>query len=208
MENLYLENDHLNSVLEEYFNEADEDTLLESCMIDLIIEGKLSKEETEAKKAEKMEQKIEKAKDKMISAVEGKIRSKSKKYDSFKLEVKNTTKKEIAKLAGKYAAIGAAAGLAGSAMGIGAAAADYGTKAVAAVAGDAAKATVGATAFGAVVEGILPVLAHLIGKKRFNEIYSVRLYGLKDNKSEEIGYWIGLKISKSDLASDYRSKVK
>lgn len=189
-------NNKLNSVIEYNNIELNEDALLESCMNELIlVEYKLSKEEKDARKAEKMDQRIKKAKLAMINTVENKIRIKFNKYDYFKLEVTNTTKKEIIKLAGKYAAIGAAIGATGGALG--------GVGSLNMYASAALRAS-----SAAVYNGSSPIIGYLIRKKLYKDIYSVRLYGAKGNESKQIGYWIGIKISKSDLASEYRSKIK
>lgn len=203
----------LEAVLEGYFLEAEEDALLESCMNDLFLtEAKLTKEEKDAKKAKDMEERKRKVKESTGLAISKIISSKLKKYNSFKLEVNPVTKKEIAKLAGKYAAIGAAAGLTGAAAG--AAVGAVGSGAVATVgaktvAKTAAKSAAVAGIGGAAIEGSIPLLAYLITKKQIKDIYSVKLYGIKDGKKDkEIGYWITTKISKSDIPSEYRKYIK
>lgn len=222
---IYLEDAKLDSVLEDYFEEENK-LIYESCMKEYLTEmyqvEAIYEAKTEEEKKEKLEARIAKAKESIKNQIQNKINSSSKKYSSFKLDCHEATTKERAQYLGLLGLSSATGGIVGGAIGgaagIGMGAAQLakkGTKkavikqaakgAVKGVAKTTAKYTGIATAI--VVAGSL--LIELIKQKRYKDIYTIKLYGVKDDGSEKlIGWWTSVKIQKSDLDSEYKSKVK
>ena len=91
---LYLEDAQLDAVLENYFEEENY-AIFESCMIDLLTEEKKSQEEKDADKQEKLENRIKKAHNSLVTKVSTLISNRATKFSSFKLDSHQATKKEL-----------------------------------------------------------------------------------------------------------------
>jgi len=227
---IYLEDNKLDSVLENYFEEEN-NLVYESCMkeyltemyhVEAIYEAKKTEEEKEAEKKEKLENRIAKAKESIKKQIQKKMTENSKKYETFKLDCHQATNKERAQYLGLVGAASVTGGLVGGtiggAAGIGSGAAHLAKKGVdktiiktAAkhVAKDVAKETLKTTAGVSAIMVAGALLVELIKMKRFKDVYTIKLYGIKEDGSEKlVGWWTSVKIQKSDLDSEFKNKIK
>jgi hypothetical protein len=230
---IYLEDNKLDSVLENYFEEEN-NLVYESCMkeyltemyhVEAIYEAKKTEEEKEAEKKEKFEARIAKAKESIKKHIQKKMTENSKKYETFKLDCHQATNKERAQYLGLVGAasvtgglVGGAAGATGNAIAFNKAAkkaVDAGiektfVKGVAkAAAKNTAKSVLKTTAGVSAIMVAGALLVELIKMKRFKDVYTIKLYGIKEDGSEKlIGWWTSVKIQKSDLDSEFKNKIK
>ena len=226
---IYLEDAKLDSVLEAYFEEEN-NLIYESCMIEYlsemcdeeaINEAKKTDKEKEAEKKEKFEARIAKAKKSIKKLIQKKMIERSNKYKKFRLDCHEATNQERAQYVALVAAAGATStAISGVGDGIEIAGGIHKLKkmqfskdvikmAAKAGAKELAKDTIkaGAIATAIVVGG--HIIYELIKMKRYKDVYTIKLYGIKEDGSEKlIGWWTSVKIQKSDLDSEFKSKIK
>jgi hypothetical protein len=226
----YLEDKELDSVLENYFEEEN-NLIYESCMIEYLVEmgeyeivneANKTDAEKEAEKKEKFENRIAKAKESIKKKIQGRIKSSGKKYSKFKLDCHEATNKERAQFLAMCAAQGMGfstiSSTANTVIDLHSGAATlakmgYSKEAIKGAVKVAAKHAPGAIVKRAALVTAISVgaivLIELIKMKRYKDVYTVKLYGIKEDGSEKlIGWWTSVKIQKSDLNSEYRNKIK
>jgi len=226
----YLEDRELDSALESYFEEEN-NLIYESCMIEYlsemcdeeaINEAKKTDKEKEAEKKEKFEARIAKAKKSIKKIIQRRIESSGKKYSKFKLDCHEATNKERAQFLAMCAAKGIGLStITGTGWGVSDLVSGTGDLAKMGYSKEAIKGAVKvgakqlpgvAVKHAALVTAIsvgAMVLIELIKMKRYKDVYTIKLYGIKEDGSEKlIGWWTSVKIQKSDLDSEFKSKVK
>lgn len=217
---IYAKDMETDALLEMYFEEDEEIKIYKESMSELFEEetteylSEANKEEKEAKKQEKLEERIEKAKEKIAKKINN-IVTQYKNYKSFELDVHVATPKERAMYLAHNAAAAGTMGAAYTAGSLAGATASGATKAAIArsgaknVAKHVAKATAHNVATFAIIAASAVLINELIKNKRFKDVYSVKLYGIKEDGTRQlVKWWTSVKVDVSDLDSSVRSKVK
>ena len=202
---LYLEDAQLDAVLENYFEEENY-AIFESCMIDLLTEEKKSQEEKDADKQEKLENRIKKAHNSLVTKVSTLISNRATKFSSFKLDSHQATKKELVLYLGNNLGAAGIGGLLGTGATTAGLAASGASKAVlkAGLQGGAAAAGISLAVIGGYT-----LIEELVKKKMYKELYTTKVYGIDDKGKEKlIGWWLSVEVKKSDLSSDIKKLIK
>ena len=102
---------------------------------------------------------------------------------------------------------GALGGLVGTALGTVAGNAVYGPSLSGTKEG--IKGGLGGTAVSCVIVGGATLIEELVKKKMYKELYTTKVYGIKDDGKERlVGWWLSVKMDKNDLSSDVRKLIK